>query len=638
MSKWYGGVWVLVLIVVLLAGCGGGTSSTVGQRVTGVAATGAALNGTVYLKDCSVPAKETFATTLAGGSFSLVVDGMTPPFILKAVGTANGTNSTLYSFASGAGIANINPLSNVVVAAANGGDPAALFTAPDPARMQAIKVALPDSVTKVRQAFQVNLAAVGAGNADFLSAPYQANHQGLDLMFDRNDITISNGSVTVTDRDTQLVTNLLLTNLQHIPAGSVDASFGTNGVASYALQAFSMGDAAVVLADGKILVLGFSGDGTTYQFFLARFTQNGSLDPAFGNAGIVYGPCNGANELLVQEDGKILVAGNFYTGTHINTYLARYNADGTVDSGFGTAGIFQTTSSNNEGDAKVAVQGNGKIILAGTEYINGITPFILRLNGDGSLDTSFGSGSEKTYLSGGAVGGLVVTPADAILVGLTKYSGEFIGIGFSILRYSKDGALDTGFGVCGRVDERLPVSSQSIFDLKVQPDGKIVTALGVDNLYHGGVINSYGVLGKAVAMESSQYGLSTWSLASRWYGVALMRFNYDGSPDTGFGSGGSSLFTSGASGIYANAFLMQPDGRFTFTGIDYNDSAGLAVMRLNGNGSIDTSFGSGGMVKTSLGLNTGEGRGVVVQGDGTIVVVGRLSAQSSNLVLVRYYM
>lgn len=148
---WKSMVWAVICVVLCLAGCGGGSRFSSPQVVTGVAATGGAMSGTVYLKDSSTPSKEASAPIQPDGSFALDVGRMTAPFILKAVGAANGKSYTLYSFATKTGTTNVNPLSNLAVAIANGGtDLSALYLTPDPVKLQAIKVALPESVGKVR--------------------------------------------------------------------------------------------------------------------------------------------------------------------------------------------------------------------------------------------------------------------------------------------------------------------------------------------------------------------------------------------------------------------------------------------------------------------------------------------------------
>src|ERR1039457_228421 len=184
-----------------LASCGGNNaSSNPAQMVSGVAAAGSSMIGAVYLKDSAIPGQELSTPSGADGSFSFNVSGLTPPFLLKAVGNAGGNSYTFYSFAAGAGVANINPLSNLAVVEANGGDITSLYAVPESAKLQAIKMALSTTITQIQAALQPTLSHFGADNANFMSDPYLSNHQGLDLLFDLVSISVSNGTVTILDK------------------------------------------------------------------------------------------------------------------------------------------------------------------------------------------------------------------------------------------------------------------------------------------------------------------------------------------------------------------------------------------------------------------------------------------------------
>lgn len=137
------------MVFMVMGGCGGGGGSESGSgaanTVSGVAAAGSPLVGTVSLKDSSAPAKVSSPVTIgADGAFAMNVDGMKPPFILKAQGAVGSTNYTLYSFAPGAGIANINPFAHLAVSLASGGlDPATIYAASSAGTMQTISSKLP---------------------------------------------------------------------------------------------------------------------------------------------------------------------------------------------------------------------------------------------------------------------------------------------------------------------------------------------------------------------------------------------------------------------------------------------------------------------------------------------------------------
>jgi hypothetical protein len=237
---------MMLIMVGLLAGCGGGGSSSSTTKVSGVAATGTPITGTVYLKDSSNPAKALSQTINSDGSFSFDVSGMTAPFILKATGTANGQSYTLYSFAGSTGTANINPLSHLAVVQANGGaDPATVYGAPASAKMEAIKAALANATSNIQTLFALALRDYGVANVNFISDTYVANHTGLDLFFDLISIQVSNGTLTVTNKlnsasimvttvgGTTLTGTIATSSLPTIPPN--DSLFGT-----YTLSGFEI--------------------------------------------------------------------------------------------------------------------------------------------------------------------------------------------------------------------------------------------------------------------------------------------------------------------------------------------------------------------------------------------------------------
>ena len=197
----------LMTIVVLVAGCGGGgggdSAGVSPQVVSGVAATGSPLVGQVTLRDSS-PARKDKATVIANdGIFAIDVSDMTAPFLLKASGTADGVDRTLYSFADKPGIANINPLSTVAVANAAGvDDPATVFDKADAATLDKMKSGMQGSVNTLKSKLKVLLDGFSVANADPVKDPFTADHTGLDGMFDNVKIVIAKGTLTITNATT----------------------------------------------------------------------------------------------------------------------------------------------------------------------------------------------------------------------------------------------------------------------------------------------------------------------------------------------------------------------------------------------------------------------------------------------------
>ena len=200
----------LVTIVALLAGCGGGgggdSAGVSPQVVSGVAATGSPLVGQVTLRDSSSARKDKATVIANDGTFAIDVSDMTAPFLLKASGSADGVDRTLYSFADKPGIANINPLSTVAVASAAGvDDPATVFDKADAATLDKLKSGMPGSVNTLKFKLKVLLDGFSVANADPVKDPFTADHTGLDGMFDNVKIVIAKGTLTITNATTGAV-------------------------------------------------------------------------------------------------------------------------------------------------------------------------------------------------------------------------------------------------------------------------------------------------------------------------------------------------------------------------------------------------------------------------------------------------
>jgi len=199
---------IVILIVFCLAGCGGGgtsgTNAPVAMTVSGVASAGASIIGSVYLKDSSA---QEFSTPIgADGTYSFDVTNLTAPFILKATGTANGQNYTLYSLASATGVANINPLSHLAVIRANGGlDPLSLYTNLTGSQLQSLKAGLTGALTEVQTLLQPILSQYNVTDANIIDIQYTINHLGIDLLFDTISFTINGSSLTLTNKSTGAV-------------------------------------------------------------------------------------------------------------------------------------------------------------------------------------------------------------------------------------------------------------------------------------------------------------------------------------------------------------------------------------------------------------------------------------------------
>jgi hypothetical protein len=180
------------------------TVSNAAKVVTGVAAYGAPLTGTISITDASYPPNKTSAPINQDGTFAVDVSDLTPPLLLKAAGTVAGRPITLYSFCTGTGTVQVNPLTNLLVAAASGSQGMSglfeLYSSHNRASMQVIINNLPTAKTSIQSALQPLLALYGTTGTDPFTTPYQINHQGLDGLFDDVTITVANNRATVSNR------------------------------------------------------------------------------------------------------------------------------------------------------------------------------------------------------------------------------------------------------------------------------------------------------------------------------------------------------------------------------------------------------------------------------------------------------
>ena len=405
------------------------------------------------------------------------------------------------------------------------------------------------------------------------------------------------------------ITNIAVNCVTPTANGALDPTFGDAGKVS---TAFGGDETAMALqADGKIVMVGGSGS----DFVLARYNANGSLDAGFGSAGTVTtdiaSGLDEAHGVAIQGDGKIVVVGQAVVGRTANNQvnfdfaLARYNADGSLDTSFGTGGKV-TTDFNVLTDQAfaVAIQGDGKIVVVGSAGIsiqtNGFTATdfgIARYNSNGTLDASFGSGGKVTTDIAGGVDlarNIVLQGNDvAILVSGSLTIGSSASLDHTgLARYDTNGVLDGSFGTGGKltlIDKRVDEG------LVLQGDGKIVLAGSV----------SIGIF----PARSSQF--------------ALMRLTANGGPDNGFGTAG--LVTTPFSTLddFGRAVALQADGRIIVAGQSSNQSnPDFAVARYATDGTLDGSFGTGGKLTIDFFGSSDSAENVIVQPDGRIVIGG----------------
>jgi uncharacterized delta-60 repeat protein len=248
--------------------------------------------------------------------------------------------------------------------------------------------------------------------------------------------------------------------------GTLDTTFGSSGKVIQTIGlSFYFGQSLAIQPDGKILLGGHCSNGRNNDFCIARFNSNGTLDTSFGSSGIVIQPIGSFNDngqsLAIQSDGKILLGGycyNLYGSRNYDFCIARFNSNGTLDTTFGTSGkVMQPIGSSYDYGYSLAIQHDGKILLGGfCGVVSNYDFCIARFNTNGTLDTSFGSSGIVIQPIGSSSDNgqsLAIQPDGKILLGGACPNGRHFD--FCIARFNSDGTLDTSFGNSGKVRQTI---------------------------------------------------------------------------------------------------------------------------------------------------------------------------------------
>ncbi len=420
-------------------------------------------------------------------------------------------------------------------------------------------------------------------------------------------------TLTLEDSGQILVTLSPLIGAQTVEAldsdGSVDTSFGSGGQAT-----FEFGDSSndaygvteiqglVVETNGAIIAAGAVSLGTQLMG-VARFNPDGSLDTTFGSAGklltdvLVQQNLGGAPSMVVEPDGKLLVV-----PTEPEDGIWQYNVDGSVDTTFGDDGVAYPEGASPSSFSGVLLLPDGKILIYGADVSTGSAePLLMCLLPDGSLDTSFGDA------------GFATVPLPATSVSAVIDSAAVMA----------DGTIIVGTQSC--------ISA-------LNPDGTVDTSFGSDGT-EALSAQGFNIGSTQVAVIAGGKIFATLSLTGAGYdGIAFARFEEDGTPDATFGEDGlvlhATLLTFGFTGQ-----AIAPNGDIIVVTAPPQSAAvqGYSVTEFNPDGSVNTSFGSGGSTDTIVD-DGGHAQEVAIAGDGSILVTGDATGAggTGEFALVRY--
>jgi uncharacterized delta-60 repeat protein len=392
--------------------------------------------------------------------------------------------------------------------------------------------------------------------------------------------------------------------------GAVDPTFGVGGkaLADFA-SADDVAHALALLEDGRIVVAGRARSSSASDVALARFTADGAPDRSFGDGGRVVadlGAEDAAYGVALQADGGIVVAGA--TGAEaFDVVVARFDAGGSLDPRFGDGGRARIDFGGGDDRARaLALQPDGKMVVAGWTTRDGRTrPALVRLTADGALDRSFG-GTGRVVADVGAADArahaIALRPDGGIVVAGSAADDVLVA------SYRRDGTLDRSFADGGTLVVDAG-GADAALALALAGDGAVVVA-GTATFAQAG--------GPAPAAR-----------------VVLVRLTADGKRDASFGGAGVVLHAIDGRAGDARALALQADGRLVVAGSAAGtDADDLLLLRVLGDGSLDASFGAGGIALTDFASRGDAAHALALQPDGRIVAAGSTGGPASLDALV----
>ena len=436
--------------------------------------------------------------------------------------------------------------------------------------------------------------------------------------------------------------------------GSIDSSFDADGKQTTAVgDANSTAYSIALQDDGKIVMAGYTTVGAINRFAVSRFNTNGSLDNSFNGSGIQTAPLGSdiqiGNSVAIQKTGKIIIAGYTFNGSNNDQALARFNTDGSLDNTFDTDGLLSTDIVNSSADyaGSVAVQNDDKIIVAGYSVINNNTVFVLvRYNTDGSLDNTFDTDGKLVgdyYQGNSSVNATVVQSDGKIVTGGSTWNGT--NFDFAVARYNANGSLDNTFSDDGKQTTDFGLNDE-VVSVVVQPDGKIIvggssnTTFAIARYNTDGSLDAtfsddgkllipmgFADLAKSIALQADGKIIFVGHsyIHSNYDSVyfAIARINSNGTLDNTFSDDGKVFTNFENSPSFANAVSIQSDQKIVVSGRSYiNGHDNFCLARYNSDGSLDNTFSLDGKQTSVFGPDDYFGLSQAIQPDGKIIVAG----------------
>lgn len=284
--------------------------------------------------------------------------------------------------------------------------------------------------------------------------------------------------------------------LRYMPDGTIDETFGNNGKKMVGLPNLNAEASKIwLLPDGKFLCAGSAWNNEDDYFLLARFNADGSPDPAFDGDGILLKQVSNfaqyGNALVVQPDGKILLGGIANITGYLEPVVWRFHANGTVDNSFGGGAGFVHTPLGDSyaGVEEIMLQSDGRIVVACHATIGNLEKFAaLRYLPNGNPDNSFSSDGKVIFsiTSGEDFPSSAVLQPDGKIVIAGYCQVQPANTGMAVVRILPNGNLDSGFGDNGVKIIQVSNAHEQLSDIALQPDGKLLLggSANVNGTYH----------------------------------------------------------------------------------------------------------------------------------------------------------
>ena len=383
--------------------------------------------------------------------------------------------------------------------------------------------------------------------------------------------------------------------------GTLDPTFGTDGVVTTAVHPnYNMAETTVVQSDGKILVAGSAGTPSTYQMAVARYNEDGSLDTSFGNDGTLRFPVGSVKSFVMdmaqQPDGKILLGGRTWDNITGDFAVVRLNEDGSFDDTFGSNGIFRLETAETEASEAMALLDDGTILMVGYRDDD---LAVAKITADGIMDTTFGvNGWVILPFDDLASYGddLAIQDDGKIVISGFALNGQN-RFQVAAARLNADGSVDNSFGTGGKVIFNVGDWNDFGEGIAIQSDGKILIGghkwianlgqrhdLFVARLNTDGTMDtSYGTNGVATArlVDGANYAndmviqaddkpiLMGYTIIQGLIDMAMVRFDTDGNLDPTFDDDGMVSFDYMGREDYGYAIALQADNKIILAGYSY---------------------------------------------------------------------